>query len=691
MRYYVEQYIYSRSEREFVNSLGQTIPLGFGFMALSPGMDNRLKRNVAIHCEDCPRLSLVDGGKWEKPLSLFRKALLPGGQVLLQKSVRVEGSDRDFHVAHGYVLDNMAARFTGPAKWLCAPFRLEDPNKAPGGIPPLESWIGLPRQKPLKFHDLKDAALGLDQELFCRMLLACFDAVVSRQQVLIVWDFELPRERALRESVLYWIYTCLPYDLRIRLGFDSVYTDKSSPGEVQLAFVDKALVRGESALPYIQLGNQPVPLGGNFLIRDGEIIHNDGRYQTEWYCEDVGYAGWLRQLVNIVWNCPKEKREAVVSEMENVWNSLQSELPTEPGKGQLNIEEYRRACDKYYMLPELRRVAGLPSPSAAGHSKTVKKREPNPEEVFHRIFQRENKSFNEKNLLALSDIRGEMEPAAIGLLSAFMLWEADVEKARVSAVLERYRDLLPGVYDQLSYRMFWGGLSDWDLAVWKEFGVKNDGEAAGLRRFRWYKEIYEKILPRFKKTTDLTAHIRCCLNELPGINREERNSMENEFLQWVLNSVFFRYEIPANAGDIQLLSSICGGSKGGVALGFLGAFMAGEFDASKEKLYQVFARYREHLPPDIYSQLPIRLFWNQLADEERISWKKCGVKSSEGIARQRRFKWYDEILPAYSPPKDAASFVECWINTLPGIDGWYQRAMKEELRDKIKRRLDVRE
>lgn len=372
-----EQYIYSRSERGFVNSLNQTIPVGFGFMALSPGMDEALKQSAAVHCRDCPRLSQTDSQG--VPLPLFRKALLPKGEVLLQKSAWIEKGSRDFHVAHGYVLDSGEIKAARPGAWLNPVFRLEDPNAAPDGIPPLESLAGLPEQKPFELRWLADAVPGLDKERFCQTLLACFDAAASQQQVLIAWDFDQPGEQSLRRSALYWIYSFLPYEMRARLGFDSVYTDASSPMLVQLAFVDKASIRGEGQTPGIQLGSQTVPLGGSFLIWDGKIIHNDGRYQTEWYRQDSAYASWLGQLVNRVWDCPKEKREDAASKLEDVWASLQRLLPDGPEKGGLNPENYRRACE--INLPDLEEEAVKPAPPAPAHTEPAIKRVPDQEAV----------------------------------------------------------------------------------------------------------------------------------------------------------------------------------------------------------------------------------------------------------------------------------------------------------------------
>ena len=676
-----EQYIYSRSEREFVNALGQTIPLGFGFMALSPGMDNSLKRDVAVHCEDCPRLSQTDSQGI--PLPLFRKTLLPKGQVLFQKSAWIEKGSRDFHVAHGYVLDAEAVKNAGPAKWLGAAFRLEDPNTVPGGIPPLESRLELSERKPQKFHDLTDAALGLNNEQFCQMLLACFDALASRRQVLIAWDFERPGEQDLRRSVLYWIYTFLPHDLRTRLGFDSVYTDKSSPGLVQLAFVDVASIRDSGLASSIQLGNQIIPLRGNFLIRDGEIIHNDSKYKTEWYLKDSTYANFLGNLVKIVWKCPEDKREAVIRTLGDTQQSLQRQMPSRLEEKQLDPEDYRKACEPIYQLRDLREAAGLdkPKPTAGKHKAPPEKHEPSPKEVYRRIFQRRMQSPSAKDLQDLAGIRGEMKSAAIGLLSAFMVREADAPEAGVSAVLRRYKEQLPpNVYAQLPRRMFFDELDAVDRDIWIKCGVKSGVDAAEQRRCKWYTEI----VAAYDAKEDLTSYFRKYLNGLPGISGEQRVSMEEECFQGLLNRIWARHTIPAYPGDIQLLASMCGGSAGTSAVGFLGALMAQAADTPWMPLYMVLRSFQGLLPPGIYSQLLFRLFWNELTDMERSVWNSCGVQNSEIAAKLRRVKWYREIAPAYNRAEDVTSFVMRSLNILPGIDGQFRVNMENELQMIVK-------
>jgi len=314
-------------------------------------MDKVLQKDAAIHCEGCPRPSCKNG----TALPLLRKALLPKGRILLQKSAWIEKGDRDFHVAHGYVLEDAEARKNGPANWITAPFRLEDPNETEDGIL-LDSLPGLPAGELLHAGSLKETmkTLDLDRDLFCQLLLACFDALASHRQVLIAWDLERPEELEQRLSVLYWIYTCLPYDLWIRLGFDSVFTEKSAQGQVHLAFLDRESVQTGGQAPSVLLGNQTIPLGGNFLVLDGQIIH-DNRYKTDWYGGTGLYIRWLERIVKRVWDSPEEQREAVLSALDAVRQSLQLRLDSVPEEERLDAETYDKACESCsaYALREL--------------------------------------------------------------------------------------------------------------------------------------------------------------------------------------------------------------------------------------------------------------------------------------------------------------------------------------------------
>lgn len=733
-----EQYIYSRSEREFTNILNQTIPLGFGFMALSSGMDNTLKRDVKVHCEDCPRLFQTDGQS--VPMRFFRKARLPKGQILLQESTWIEKGGRDFHVAHGYVLDEPAMT-AGPAKWLAAEFRLEDPNRIPGGIPPLESLSELPGQELSKLHPLRDAALGLGMESYCQLLLACFDAVVSRRQVLIAWDFEQSGEWELRRSVLYWIYAFLPYDMWAGLGFDSVYTDKSSPGLTHLAFVDRTLIQDKGKTPGIQLGNQLLSLGGNFLVKNGEIIHNDGKYKTEWYGQSFRYAAWLKRLVDMVWNSPEERRADVLQTLEDAREKLQHEMRSVPEAKRLNAETCSKASEQVWKLLERKETAvptkpnppkvapgpaavKLEPPKATPASQKVtpepsavkpepfkaapappkdkpaavpaREHGPSPSEVYQDIFRRRMWPPSPQDLNALASMCGEVGSDAIGLLSAFMAREVDASKwVQIMSVLGRYQGLPGDVYSQLLLRLFWDGLTVKERAVWSECGVESGDEAAVRRRCKYY----SAIALRYKSAESFTEYVRGFLYGLPGFSARQRNQMEKECSQWMdgyfqhqFGEILSRRTIPADSKDIQFLASVPNGWARASALGILGAFMARDADALVEyplwtlNGFSVLTYYQVWMQqPAVCNWLLSRLFWNRMSDVERNAWNKCDVKNSDEAAQNRRYKWYHDILLAYMPSERAASYAGQWIRSITGISEQDRAQMINELQGEIKK------
>lgn len=707
-----EQYIYSRSEREFTNALNQTIPLGFGFMALSSGMDNTLKRNVKVHCEDCPRLFQSDGRS--VPMRFFRKARLPSGQTLLQESTWIEKGSRDFHVAHGYVLDEPAMA-AGPAKWLAAEFRLEDPNRIPGGIPPLESLSELPGQELPKFRPLRDAALGLGMERYCQMLLSCFDAVASRRQVLITWDFEQPGEWELRRSVLYWIYTFLPYDLWTVLGFDSVYTDKSSPGLTQLAFVDRTLIQDQGKTPSIQLGNQLLSLGGNFLVKDGEITHNDGKYKTEWYGQGLPCAVWLKRLVDMVWNSREEREDDVLQALEDAREKLQHEMRSVPEAKRLNPKTYNKACEQALKLlgrketavpakpglpkatpgpaavkPEPPKAASEPPKPAAAPTQAYR---PSPSVMYQDIFKRRKWQPTPNDLITLASMRGEMSDDVIGLLSAFMTRDVDALKAgQLLGVLDYYQRLLGDVYPQLLLRLFWDGLSGREQAIWNECGVESSGTMAERRRFKYY----HAIAGRYDMTASFTEYVRGVLHSLPGINAGQRNRMEKEcfqrmngYFQHTFGEILSHRAVPADPKDIQSLVQSLASVRGwarSAALGILGAFMARDADSPKCPLWAPFGwsvlsyyqGWMQTQPAD-YNLLLSRLFWFRMTDVEWNAWLQCGVKNSEEAAQNRRYKWYHNILSVYRLPESAVAYAAQWLYMLPSITEQDRAQMVNEL------------
>lgn len=526
-----EQYIYSRSERGFTNARGQTVPLGFGFVASSPGLGKACRQDAAMHCEDCPRPAQRD--RDGRRIPLLRKVRLPRGQVLLQKSAWIEGNGRDFHVAHGYVLEDGEAKAAGPANWLTAGFRLDDPNRAEGGVL-LDRVPGLAGADPAGFGSLKDAAavLGLDRGQFCQLLLACFDALASRRLVLLAHDFRQPEEWKRRQSVLYWIYTCLPWDLWTGLGFDSIYTEKTIPKLVQLAFVDREALQA-GPLPGIRQGNQTVPLGGNFLAADGRLIHNDGQYKTAWYGRDGAFAGWLSRLVDTAWEWPGEKTASLVPELDRLRDGLQRGLDALPEKDRLEPGAYAAACEgcggdapdpgetadpgDAADAPDAGETAGAPDPDGATENAALAR-------TLLGLLRRERRPASGADIQTLSGIVDTPKRSwALGMLGAFAAIEA--ENTPLTAVLRRYQALLPPrVFAVLPYRLLWGGLDPVEQAIWRGFEAETGAGAARQRRLKWYMETSDA----YDGSCSQADYGRRMVGGLPGIGGVYRERMEKE-------------------------------------------------------------------------------------------------------------------------------------------------------------------
>ena len=493
-----EQYIYSRAEKEFTNALNQTVSGGFGFMAFSPGMNNALKDAAKTHCQDCPRLSQTDSQGASLPL--LRKVRLPKGQTLLQESSWIEGEGRSFHVAHGYVLGDEEMKELGPGKWFDALFRLGNPNAEKNGIL-LESRFEFAEGETFRTKSLKAVmeAQGIDRKTFCQLLLACFDAIKSGRQVLIAWDFGRPDERELRCSVLYWVYTCLPYGLWSALGFDSVYTEMSIPGQIHLAFADRAMIQAAGKNTSIQTGSQSHPLGGNFVVLDGTIIHNDSKYPTDWYGQNNFYARWLEEVVNTLWTCSEEDQASVTQALAEFHKSFQELLDTRDEHPDPNW--YGAAC--------MKTVRSAPQALAETYKRvwtrvtepelyefrlafmSLLTEEEQLEALVDLIRKHKKKSApadeTDIKMLCLLSENGQKEPV-VGFLGALLAQETD-GCGEVTAVMKRYQEMLPQqLYSMLPERVLFNRADEEDAQYWAECGVDCGDRASERRRDIWFKE-----------------------------------------------------------------------------------------------------------------------------------------------------------------------------------------------------------
>lgn len=506
-----EQYIYSRSDKGFVNARGQEVALGFGFVAFSPGMGKALKDAVNVHSKDCPQLE-------DTRLPLLRKACLPKGQTLLQKSTWVRDGDRGFHVAHGYILEPQEARAAGPAGWLAVPFRLENPNLTEGGIL-LDSLPGLTAEGPFQARALGETmeCLGLDRQSFCQLLLACFDAVAAHTQLLIAYDFQAFQGRDLRASILYWIYTLLPRELWPSLSFDSVYTEISTPGQVQLAFVERGQLQTEEKYPGIQLGTQPVALGSRFLVLDGRIIHNENKSKPVWYGREGIYARWLEQAADALWTCPEETARGIVRGVDEFYEKFRQQLDAARPEEESLPKWYDAVCERSldFGPPSLETVCAgvresVPENQHIGSRlllgdllETAERRE-----ILEYILREKHRApMGEKEAEILRRLVGPDEALKqdVGaLLGAFMAEETDKLGSSAVQVIERYSELMPGEVSSIGrQRLLSGAPDERELEFWTRCGVDGGEEAAEGRRKAWYAEM----LPGQERVWEMPSRI----------------------------------------------------------------------------------------------------------------------------------------------------------------------------------------
>lgn len=523
-----EQYIYSRAEKEFTNALNQTVSGGFGFMAFSPGMNNALKDAAKTHCQDCPRLSRTDSQGAALPL--LRKVRLPKGQALLQESGWIEGEGRSFHVAHGYVLGDGEMKELGPGRWFDALFRLGNPNAEKDGIL-LESRFEFAEGETFRAKSLKAVmeAQGIDRKTFCQLLLACFDAIKSGRQVLIAWDFGRPDERELRCSVLYWVYTCLPYGLWSALGFDSVYTEMSIPGQVHLAFADSTAIQAAGKNTSIQTGSQSHPLGGNFVVLDGTIIHNDSKYPTDWYGQNSFYARWLEEVVNTLWTCSEEGQASVAQALAEFHKSFQELL--DPRNEQPDPIWYGTACMKTVrsapqaLAETCKRVWASVTESELYEFRLAFMSSLTEEEQLEALVDliRKHKKKSapadeaDIKMLCLLSENGQKEPVA-GFLGALFAQEID-GCGEVTAVMKRYQEMLPPeLYSMLPERVLFSRADEEDAQYWAQCGVDCSDRASEQRRDIWFKEN----VPTGTDVWGLPADIRQALVALEDLLNDKQ-------------------------------------------------------------------------------------------------------------------------------------------------------------------------
>lgn len=337
----IEQYIYSRSKKKFINGRGEQVNLGFGFMAATPGLTDKAKDELLVFCGQYRNKDVKDQEGQLVPMCC-KSTLRSGKAVVLQNNCYMVIEQRGTHVAHGYLLPWDSPVLVRPREWFGAEFWHTDPNlESPGddetgkGIL-LDAVERLPGQLlPLQPLAKVMEQLELDEESFAALLRACFDAVCGQQQVQIAFDFALPQAQQLRNQVLCWIYQCLPFAVRRVMGFDAVCTEATATRQYQLTLVSKNNIQINGKKAYIRRGSL-MAVGSNFLFAQGKLFHAAVPGKKEWTGGDSLFARWMDSLVHQLWQA-ESNFEPLLEQLEQVYalfDRLMASVPMES------------ACDK---------------------------------------------------------------------------------------------------------------------------------------------------------------------------------------------------------------------------------------------------------------------------------------------------------------------------------------------------------
>ena len=332
----IEQYIYSRSKKKFINGRGEQINLGFGFMAVTPGLKEKDKEDLLLFCGQYRNKDVKDASGQLVPMGC-KSTLRSGGAAVLQHNCYMTIEQRGTHVAHGFLIPWDSPALVQPRGWFGADFWRTDPNlESPGdgetgkGIL-LDGVEQLPGQ-PLQLWPLAQVMeqLQINEQGFSAVLRACFDAVCGQQQVQIAFDFGMPQAEQLQKQVLCWIYQCLPFSLRRKMGFDAVCTDATAVRQYQLTLVPKDTIQIVGQKAYIRRSSLTA-VGNHFMFAQGQLFHVAASNKMEWTGGDSLFARWMDSMVHQLWQTQGDVQPLLdkLDQVYALFDRLMAEVPPE--------------------------------------------------------------------------------------------------------------------------------------------------------------------------------------------------------------------------------------------------------------------------------------------------------------------------------------------------------------------------
>lgn len=502
----VEQYIYSRSEKESAANPANKVSLGYGYMALSPHMTEMLKSDAREHSAEYLGGELRDTDGTAP--SIYRKVMLEhSGKLLLMCSTPFGSRDeagrqrRGFHVTHGYIVDG--DDMNDPVRWFKLNYYQSDPNQEeePLSLPGASCISALPAGQLTRFNlgRLADGmgALGISQETFTQMVMVCFDALTSNRRLLIAYDDQEPDREELKKKVLCWLYICLPFALRRQLGADSEYTYKASPQTIQVAFVPLRRIAREQGQYMIAL-DEKVPLKGDYLVLNGVIQHSSS-YSSKWYGKVSLFSRWIARVIDAFWNeCDdKESIVGLIRELSDIYGWFDEQLEQLPAAKAPDPALYNALCwmqlsekSQDPLMREVNRSVVVTEEEELTCQMTLMDRMASGDNVsalLDRELERHTVPARDVDLdLLVTALRSEEKERAAHILSAFMVADTEEPGAEISRVMERYQAKLPA--GDAAFRTMLGGFFFGDAMFendWRSIRVDPSATAAARRRTLW--------------------------------------------------------------------------------------------------------------------------------------------------------------------------------------------------------------
>lgn len=564
----VEQYIYSRAQKQSSDGAGRHVSLGYGFMGLSDHMTDILKRDAQVHCGENLGRDLRD--ERGNPTPIWRKVRLKeSGKTLLQyctplySGADAEKSHRMFHVSHGYIVDGEDA--VKPLQWFRLKYYTSDPNRAGGPIPLDEADLirDLPDQYrtgfTLKSLELVMSILHLNTESFLQMVLACFDAVAEKRRVLIAYDPSAPEAEELKKQILSWLYLCLPFDLRRVAGAESEYTVHTSAQFVQVVFVPRNRVQIAHNTVTFQL-ESPVSLDADYLVMDGTIRHN-ASYGGKWFGKDTLLSRWLRRVVDALLR--SGCNGAVLTALGEVYQEFDRQMQELHKADASDLPLYNTLCwmqlaqSENPVMQQINRGVVVSEEEEMSCQMTLMREFAGGRDVgrlLDRVVRRHTVPAGEADLKLLVQALGtDQRERALHILGAFLVAEADAPGADLGVVLHRYQALAQDDTTVFSQLMDLFALGDPVYEEdWRQAGVNPGPAAAASRRKRWGKRTLNNCTS-LDQLPDRVENFGKSLPCAPGTTPE---ALAAEVLGIATEWLTQRYPVPALSEILDLARGV---------------------------------------------------------------------------------------------------------------------------------------